>query len=165
MRIGIRILVVLYGAILGAALIGSFHIGIQWERATSGPSQAGSALVTALPMRAPATPSPRIIYTKPTRVMDVSAYCPCELCCGQFSDGITASGLSVEANGGFFVAADKSIPFGTMVSVPGYNDGEPVPVLDRGGAITGNKLDVYFPTHESAIEWGRRNVAVTIGAN
>lgn len=158
MRIGIRTLVVLYGAILGAALIGSFHIGIQWERATSGPSQAGSAL-DALSMRAPATPLVRIVQ------MNVSAYCPCEKCCGEWSDGITASGLAVTANGGFFVAADKRYGFGTRMSIPGYNDGKPVPVLDRGGAIKGDKLDVYFPTHQETLNWGRQTVAVTIGAN
>ena len=76
---------------------------------------------------------------------EVTAYCPCAKCCGKWADGITASGKPVTANGGFFCAADKSIPFGTLIAIPGYNGGKPVPVLDRGGAIRGNKLICSFP--------------------
>lgn len=90
--------------------------------------------------------------------MLVTAYCPCEKCCGQWADGITASGQPAK---GYLVAADKSIPFGTLVSVPGYGPG-PVPVLDRGGAITGNHIDLLFPTHKAALAWGRQNLIVTI---
>jgi len=34
--------------------------------------------------------------------------------------------------------------------------------LDRGGAIKGDKLDVFFPTHEEALAWGRKMVPVTV---
>lgn len=96
-----------------------------------------------------------------TRRMTVTAYCPCALCCGASADGVTASGQSVSANGGCFVAADRSIPFGAKVSVPGYHDGLPVPVLDRGGGIRGDRLDVFFPSHATARNWGKRRVDVT----
>jgi 3D (Asp-Asp-Asp) domain-containing protein len=98
-----------------------------------------------------------------TRTMTVTAYCPCAKCCGRYADGITASGQPVTANRGRFVAADRSLPFGTLVSVPGYNEGRPVPVLDRGGAIRGNHLDVFFPTHAEALRWGRQTLRCTIG--
>lgn len=52
------------------------------------------------------------------------------------------------------MAADKSVPFGTLVIVPGYADGRPVKVLDRGGAIKGNRLDVFFTDHQEALNWG-----------
>jgi len=91
--------------------------------------------------------------TAPLTIYNVSAYCPCERCCGEFADGITASGQPAE---GFFVAASPEIPFGTLLSIPGYNNGLPVPVLDRGGAIKGNKIDVFFPTHSEALQWGRQ---------
>jgi 3D (Asp-Asp-Asp) domain-containing protein len=95
--------------------------------------------------------------------MLVTAYCPCPKCCGKYSDGITASGKSIYANDSRFVAADTSIlPFGTKVSVPGYNGGRPVPVLDRGGKIKGHHLDVFFLTHQRALQWGRRWVDVTV---
>jgi 3D (Asp-Asp-Asp) domain-containing protein len=98
-----------------------------------------------------------------TLLMEVTAYCPCRKCCGKNARGITASGLRVTHNDGLFVAADASVfSFHTKLLIPGYADGAPVPVLDRGGAIKGNRLDVFFPTHEQAREWGRRMVEVTI---
>lgn len=88
--------------------------------------------------------------------MLVTGYCPCSICCGPAAAGITASGRPVTANAGRFVAANPSIPFGTMLIVPGYNGGRPVEVLDRGGAIRGDHLDVFFVTHEEALRWGRQ---------
>ena len=93
--------------------------------------------------------------------MLVTAYCPCAKCCGENASGITASGKLVTENGGQFVAADASLPFGTKLIIPGYASNT-VEVLDRGGAIRGNHIDVFFPTHQQALEWGRRFVDVTI---
>ena len=106
-------------------------------------------------VEAPATPHRRIVK------MLVTAYCPCPKCCGDNASGITASGKLVTANGGQFVAADASLPFGTKLIIPGYANAT-VEVLDRGGAIRGNHIDVFFPTHQEAIQWGRRFVDVTI---
>ncbi len=95
--------------------------------------------------------------------MLVTAYSPDARSCGAFADGITASGYSVKTNGMRLVAADTTrFPFGTMLSIPGYDDGYIVPVLDRGGAIKGNHLDALFPTHEEALQWGVRHLDVTI---
>lgn len=92
-----------------------------------------------------------------TRNMRVTAYCPCEKCCGKWADGVTASGaLAV----GPLVAAPPDIPFGTRLIVPGYNGDKVVEVLDRGGSIKGNRLDILFLTHEDALEWGVRYVDV-----
>lgn len=93
--------------------------------------------------------------------MRVTAYCPCEKCCGEFADGITASGHKIEP-GDCFVAADRNFPFGTELIVPDYNANRLVKVLDRGGAITGERLDVFFPTHEQALQWGVRNLDVKV---
>lgn len=99
-----------------------------------------------------------------TRVvsMEVTAYCPCKKCCGPNAQGITASGRPVSANGGKFCAAPRNYKFGTKMIVPGYNDGNAIPVYDRGGAIKGNHLDVYFPTHQEARNWGRQMLDVTV---
>jgi len=95
--------------------------------------------------------------------MVVTAYCPCRACCGRYSDGRTASGRTIRANGGCFVAADtRLLPFGTLVRVPGYAGGQFVPVLDRGGQIKGRRLDVFFPSHAQARKWGRRTLTVQI---
>lgn len=83
----------------------------------------------------------------------VTAYCPCPKCCGKWSDGYTANGYKIQ-KGDVFVAAPKEIPFGTMLIVPNYNQGQPVEVKDRGGAIKLDRLDVYFDDHQTALEWG-----------
>ena len=98
-----------------------------------------------------------------TVMMEVTGYCPCKVCCGRRAHGITASGHSVRYNGGAFAAADTSVlPFHSRIIVPGYNRTQAVPVIDRGGDIVGNRLDVFFTKHAAAEKWGRRLLAVTI---
>jgi len=98
-----------------------------------------------------------------TMEMVVTAYSPDERSCGKSADGITASGMSVWTNGMKLVAADTTVlPMRSILSIPGYNSGKPVPVLDRGGAIKGNRLDVLFPTHEAARKWGRQKLTVIV---
>ncbi len=105
----------------------------------------------------------RPVRATKTITMKVTAYSPDAKSCGDSADGITASGYSVWTNGGRMVAADTSIlPLGSLIAVPGYDAGAVVPVLDRGGAIKGNRLDVLFPTHEAAREWGVRDIKVTV---
>lgn len=95
--------------------------------------------------------------------MEVTAYCPCKKCCGPRAHGVTASGYRVTYNNGKFVAADLDrLPFGTRVSIPGYHNGQAVPVIDTGYAIRGNRIDVYFPSHETAMRWGVKYLPVTI---
>ena len=93
--------------------------------------------------------------------MRVTAYCPCPKCCGQYSDGVTACGYKIRP-GDTFVAADRRYSFGTEMLVPGYSNGQPVKVLDRGGAIKGNRLDVFFATHQEALEWGVKYLEVSV---
>ena len=93
--------------------------------------------------------------------MRVTAYCSCSECCGQYSDGITASGHEIQP-GDAFVAADERYSFGTEIVVPGYNYAQPVKVLDRGGAIKGHRLDVFFHSHAEALEWGVKHLDVQV---
>lgn len=94
-------------------------------------------------------------------LMDVTAYCPGACCCQHYADGVTASGLPTTVNGGRLVAADAAVlPFGALVSIPGYAAGRPVPVLDRGQSIKGHRLDLLMKTHLEAKRWGRRTVWV-----
>lgn len=95
--------------------------------------------------------------------MTVTAYSPDARSCGQWADGITASNKSIWTNGMKLVAADtRQLPLGTMLSIPGYDAGATVPVLDRGGAIKGDRLDVLFPSHNEALQWGVKRLPVTI---
>jgi len=102
---------------------------------------------------------------KPLRTvwMKVTAYSPDARSCDQWADGVTASNKSIWTNGMKLVAADtRQLPLGTMLSIPGYDAGATVPVLDRGGAIKGNRLDVLFPSHNEALQWGVKRLPVTI---
>jgi 3D (Asp-Asp-Asp) domain-containing protein len=119
---------------------------------------------------APAVSSDDVVYyngrpMRQVKTLDmlVTAYSPDEQSCGPYADGITASGYSIWTNGMKLAAADTSmLPFGTVITVPGYNDGNPIPVLDRGGAIKGNRLDVLYPTHNVAMKWGRQHLKVVV---
>ena len=93
--------------------------------------------------------------------MRVTAYCPCRRCCGRHAHGVTANGYRIQS-GDVLVAADKKIRFGTEVMVPGYNDAQPVKVMDRGRLIKGNRLDVYFDSHTTAKQWGTRYLDVLV---
>jgi 3D (Asp-Asp-Asp) domain-containing protein len=93
--------------------------------------------------------------------MRVTGYCPCSGCCGESADGITANGHKIQP-GDTFVAADKRYSFGTEMVIEGYNNGQAVKVLDRGGAIRGDKLDAFFHTHQQALEWGVRYIDVKV---
>lgn len=97
-----------------------------------------------------------ILPPGPLGVYEVYAYCPCERCCGKWADGITASGHEIQP-GDKFAAAPPEFPFGAILDIPGYGK---VPVRDRGGAIKGNRLDVFFPTHQAALEWGVKDLEI-----
>lgn len=102
---------------------------------------------------------------RPARVvwMQVTAYSPGAESCAPFDDGKTATLHSVYTNAMRLVAADTSIlPFGSLVSVPGYDEGRVVPVLDRGAAIKGYELDVLMPTARKARRWGVQKLPVVI---
>ncbi|MFK7759766.1 MAG: 3D domain-containing protein [Phycisphaerales bacterium] len=102
---------------------------------------------------------------RPARVMymTVTGYSPDARSCGIFADGKTATMNSVWTNGMKLVAADPTVlPYWSLISVPGYAKSEVVPVLDCGGAIKGNRLDLLYPTHKMALQWGVRQVPVTV---
>ena len=92
--------------------------------------------------------------------MVVTAYCQEKCCCGQWSDGVTASGHKIQP-GDKFVAASEEFPFSTIFDIPGYGK---VECLDRGGAIKGSRLDLYFDDHQAARQWGVQVLNVKITA-
>lgn len=86
-------------------------------------------------------------------VYKITAYCACKKCCGK-TDGITASGTKAKA--GRTIAAPKNIPFGTKIMINGHI----YTVEDRGGAIKGKRIDIYFDTHEEALKFGVKNIEI-----
>ena len=69
--------------------------------------------------------------------------------------GTTATGINLHANpNAKVIAVDPSvIPLGTKVYVEGY--GYAV-AADTGGAIKGNKIDVFFASKAEAYRWGEK---------
>ena len=115
----------------------------------------GTAIEPAIPEQVPAP------VQEPSRgervlMMEATAYCSCAKCCGK-SNRITATGVQASSR---TIAADWNVlPPGTEVHIEGI--GYRV-VEDRGGGIKGNKLDVWFPSHQEAWEYGRRRVVVRV---
>lgn len=75
--------------------------------------------------------------------------------------GITFSGVNVKRDLYSTIAADLSVfPIGTILFIPEYGYGV---VADKGAAIKGNKLDLYFPTVEDVFNlWGKKTVDVYV---
>ena len=108
--------------------------------------------------------------------LQTTAYCPCGKCCNwrwnfwgrpviasgpskgkKKKVGLTASGTRAKKG---TIAADTNIfPFGTVMYVPGYGYGR---VEDRGGAISGHHIDLYYGTHKEALQWGNKKEKVKV---
>ena len=75
----------------------------------------------------------------------ITFYCPCSICCGQWATGCTASG--VLATAWHTVACD--LPFGTVLEIEGLGQ---FVVEDRG--VSGNWIDVFVDDHQTALNLG-----------
>ena len=99
---------------------------------------------------------------QPTAVtLNASAYSAstCDKEVGSPGYGITASGAKVKSY--YTVAAGKAYPMGTVIYIPYFKDAPNEGwfiVQDRGGAISNNRVDIYFDTVEECIQFGRRNL-------
>ena len=54
------------------------------------------------------------------------------------------------------IAAPPEIPFGTKISINGHI----YTVEDRGGAIKGNRIDIYFESHQEALDFGVQHIEI-----
>lgn len=90
------------------------------------------------------------------KVFKVTAYCSCSKCCGSHANGYTASGT--KATAGRTVAAPSNLAYGTKLNI----NGNTYVVEDRGGAIKGNRIDIYVNSHSQALAWGVRYLPVEI---
>ena len=118
----------------------------------------------------PRNQKPRVVN------METTGYCACGKCCGwkrnwRFKPvftsgpnkgkpkkvGITATGS--KADWGTIAADTRYYPFGTIMYIPDYGWGR---VEDVGGAIKDHHIDLFFPTHKKALEWGRQHKRVKV---
>lgn len=102
-----------------------------------------------------ATPSITVASNASGQIYKITAYCPCAKCCGK-TNGITAIGT--HATAGRTVAASSKFAFGTKLNINGHT----YTVEDRGGAITGNKIDIFVNSHAEALAWGVRYLPVSV---
>lgn len=75
----------------------------------------------------------------------------------KYRDGLTAT--RAEARVGLCAADWDKHPVGTLIYVPNYGICE---VQDRGGAIKGKALDLFFNSRSEALTWGRRTMKVYV---
>lgn len=90
------------------------------------------------------------------KIYKVTAYCPCSKCCGSHANGYTASGT--KATAGRTIAAPSNFAFGTKLLI----NGKEYVVEDRGGAIKGNRIDMYVDSHSQALAWGVKYLPVEV---
>lgn len=101
------------------------------------------------------TPSTTVSSNTSGQIYKITAYCSCAKCCGK-TNGITAMGT--KATAGRTVAASSKFSFGTKLNINGHT----YTVEDRGGAINGNKIDIYVNSHAEALAWGVRYLPVSV---
>lgn len=77
----------------------------------------------------------------------LTAYCSCSQCCGQWANGITASGTTASAGR---TVAMSGVPFGTKLLI----NGTVYTVEDRGTPY--GHVDIYFDSHGAALQFGRQ---------
>ena len=122
---------------------------------------------TPAPQQAASTPQVETASPEPAPALvslgefKLTAYCACKKCCGKDpSDpyyGITAYGYQTTA--GRTIAVDpKVIPIGSEVVINGHT----YIAEDVGGAIKENRVDIYFNTHQEALEFGVQYAEVFI---
>lgn len=90
------------------------------------------------------------------KIYKITAYCSCSKCCGKHATGYTASGT--KATAGRTVAAPSNFAFGTKLII----NGKEYVVEDRGGAIKGNRIDMYVNSHAQALAWGVKYLPVQV---
>ena len=98
----------------------------------------------------------------------LTAYCSCKKCCGfwAYSRPLDENGndIVIGATGerlyqGVSIAVDPAvISYDSKV----YIDGKEYIAHDCGGAIKGNRIDVYFDNHQDALDFGVQYAIVEV---
>ena len=86
----------------------------------------------------------------------ITAYCTCKICCGIYSGNNRTSSGTIPTSNRTIAVDTNVIPFGTRVVF----NGQVYVAEDRGGAIKGKRIDLFFMTHKEALKWGKRTMEV-----
>lgn len=90
-----------------------------------------------------------------TMTMEATAYSTAQPGLSRY----TANGTDLHTNPRVIAVDPSVIPLGTKVTVEGYGT---YIAADTGGAIKGNRIDIHFSTVQECINFGRKNVKITI---
>lgn len=84
----------------------------------------------------------------------VTAYCGCSQCCGAYAEGrgdVVTGAIGEPLTANYSIAVDPNvIALGSTVTI----NGQEYKAQDTGGAIKGNRIDMYFDNHADAVEFG-----------
>lgn len=133
--------------------------------------------LSAASTEAPATTLPIVevsapVETEPELIklgeFKTTAYCTCVKCCGIWSqehpsrvgtDYVQRTKSGTIPTEGRTVAVDPDvIPFGTVLII----DGHEYIAEDSGAAVKGNVVDIYFASHEAAVNYGVQTKTIYI---
>ena len=76
----------------------------------------------------------------------LTAYCACSKCCGKWAGGNTSSG-TVPTQGR--TVACNTLPAGTKVNINGHDY-----IVEDTGNMKGNVIDIFFNSHQEALNFG-----------
>lgn len=101
----------------------------------------------------------------------ITGYCSCKICCNSWSNNrpkdkygndIVVGAIGEELKAGYSIAVDpETIPYNSKVMINGHI----YEAQDCGGAIKGNRIDIYFSSHQEAINHGVQYAEVFILPN
>jgi len=134
------------------------------------PPASTPAPAPAPPTPAPTTPAPppTNATTPPTSLETFTASVTAYLATCQGCTGITANGTDVRSTITFndsafgnvrIIAACRRFPFGTIIYISGIGN---TVVLDRGGVVTGNVLDLLLGQNDDPWQFGRQSLQAQV---
>lgn len=86
----------------------------------------------------------------------ITSYCPCSICCGQWADGLTATGIP--ATPGVVAVDPQVIPLGSTVVI----NGQEYLAADTGSGVDGMRIDICTSSHEVATAFGVQTADVWV---
>ena len=127
-------------------------IAFQKQKGLTADGIAGSATFGKLNQKVSLASSP----VKTVTVTSTAYTADCTGC-----SGITRMGINLKKypNGKVIAVDPNVIPLGSTVQVDGYGKATAV---DTGGAIKGNRIDVFISKESDALKWGRKQVTVKV---